>query len=46
VAAVSTAGLRPVAPAPIPHGSISGWVVLAVVLAVIVASGVVLASRR
>jgi hypothetical protein len=40
------AGLHPVAPAPVPHGSMSGWVVLAIVLAVIVASGVVLTSRR
>jgi hypothetical protein len=40
------AGLHPVAPAPIPHGSIAGWVVLAIVLAIVVASGVVLTSRR
>ncbi len=40
------AEIRPVAPAPTPHGSILGWVVLAIVLAVIVAGGMVLSSRR
>ena len=38
--------LHPVAPASPPHGSITGWVLVAIVLAVIVAGGVVLASRR
>ena len=36
----------PVAPATPPHGSITGWVLLAIVLAVVVAGGVVLTSRR
>jgi hypothetical protein len=40
------ADLYPVAPAPTPEGSIMGWVVLAVVLAIVVASGVFLTSRR
>jgi hypothetical protein len=39
-------GLYPVAPASPPHGSIAGWVLLAIVLAVIVTGGVVLNSRR
>jgi hypothetical protein len=39
-------GLRPVAPAAPPHGSVTGWVLLAIVLAVVVAGGVVLTSRR
>jgi len=37
---------RPVAPATPPHGSIIGWVLLAIVLAVVVTGGVVLTSRR
>jgi hypothetical protein len=40
------AELHPAAPAQPPSASIAGWVVLAVVLAVIVASGVILTSRR
>jgi hypothetical protein len=43
---VLLAELHPVAPAPTPEGSLAGWVVVAVVLAVIVASGVFLTSRR
>jgi hypothetical protein len=39
-------GVHPVPPAVTPHGSIVLWVVLAIVLAVIVAGGVVLTSRR
>ena len=38
--------LHPVAPATPPHGSMTGWILVAVVLAVIVAGGVVLSSRR
>ncbi|MGZ4339148.1 MAG: hypothetical protein ACXVQ3_03740 [Gaiellaceae bacterium] len=38
--------IHPVAPAATPGGSIAGWVVLCVVLAVVVASGVFLTSRR
>jgi len=44
--AVVIADIYPVPPAPTPGGSITGWIVLAVVLAVVVASGVMLASRR
>jgi hypothetical protein len=40
------ADLRAVAPAPIPAGSVLGWFVLAVVLAVLVAAGVFLTARR
>ena len=36
----------PVAPATPRHGSIAGWVLLAIVLAIVVAGGVVLTSRR
>jgi hypothetical protein len=38
--------LHPAAPPATPHGSILPWLVAAVVLAVIVASGVYLTSRR
>jgi hypothetical protein len=38
--------LHPVAPATPPSGSVTGWVLLAIVLAVIVAGGIVLNSRR
>jgi len=40
------ADVYPVPPAPVPDGSMLGWVVLAVVLACVVAGGVFLASRR
>jgi hypothetical protein len=40
------AELHPAAPAATPDGSVGGWLVLALVLAVIVASGVFLTSRR
>jgi cytochrome b len=43
---VLIAALHPAAPAHTPHGSIVVWLLVAVVLAVVVASGVVLASRR
>jgi hypothetical protein len=46
VAAVLFDSLQPVAPATPPHGSMTGWILLAVILAVIVAGGVVLSSRR
>jgi len=38
--------LQPVAPATPPHGSVIGWILFAIVLAVVVAGGVVLTSRR
>jgi hypothetical protein len=38
--------IRPVPPAPTPHASIAGWVLLAVILALVVAGGMVLSSRR
>jgi len=43
---VLIADLHAVAPAPIPGGSIAGWIQLAVVLAVIVAGSVFLTARR
>jgi hypothetical protein len=46
VAAVLFDSLHPVAPATPPHPSITGWILFAVILAVIVAGGVVLSSRR
>ena len=39
-------GLRPVPPAATPHGSVAVWVLIAVVLAIVCAAGLVLASRR
>ena len=36
----------PVPAGPVPSGSITGWIWLTVVLAVIVVAGVVLISRR
>jgi hypothetical protein len=38
--------LHAVPPAVTPDGSLAGWVVLAVLLAVVVAGGLVIASRR
>ena len=38
--------LRPVPQAPVPSGSIAGWIWLTIVLALIVTGGVVLTSRR
>ncbi len=40
------ADVRPAAPAIVDHGSIAGWVVLAVVLAIVLAGGLFLTSRR
>ena len=40
------AGIHPVAPAHTPHSSVEAWVLLAIVLAVVVASGMFLTSRR
>ena len=40
------ADLHAVAPAPIPEGSVVGWLLLAVVLAALVAAGVFLTARR
>ena len=38
--------LRPVPPAPQPDGSLTGWIWLSVVLAVLLAGGMIVASRR
>jgi hypothetical protein len=38
--------LRPLPQAPVPSGSISGWIWLTIVLALVVAGGFVLTSRR
>jgi hypothetical protein len=46
VAAVFLAAIHPAAPAATPHSSVAEWVVLAVVLALVVAGGMVLTSRR
>ena len=43
---VRLADIYPVAPADVPNASVVGWVVLAIVLAVVVAGGVYLTSRR
>jgi hypothetical protein len=40
------ADLHAVAPAPVPEGSVVGWLLLAVVLAALVAAGVFLTARR
>ena len=40
------AEIRPVAPAEPPHASIEVWVLVAIVLALVVASGLFLTSRR
>ena len=40
------ADIHPVPPAKVPDGSMVGWLLLAIVLAVVVAAGVVLTSRR
>jgi hypothetical protein len=39
-------GLHPAPPAPMPGSSLMAWIWLTVILAVIVAGGLVLASRR
>ena len=44
--AVFLGAIRPVAPAEPPHTSIELWLVLVVVLALVVASGLFLTSRR
>jgi hypothetical protein len=46
LAAVFLAALHPAAPAVTPHSSVVLWVLLAVVLALVVAGGMVLTSRR
>jgi cytochrome b len=43
---VLIATLHPAAPAHTPHGSIAVWLLVAVLLALVVTSGMVLASRR
>ena len=40
------ADLHAVAPAPVPEGSVAGWLLLAVVLAAVVAAGVFMTARR
>jgi hypothetical protein len=40
------ADIHPVPPADIPDASMLGWLLLALVLAVVVAAGVFLTSRR
>ncbi|HEU5363694.1 MAG TPA: hypothetical protein VFU56_10155 [Gaiellaceae bacterium] len=40
------ADIHPVPPAEVPSGSYLGWLLLALVLAVVVAAGVFLTSRR
>ncbi|HEX4527592.1 MAG TPA: hypothetical protein VH108_12725 [Gaiellaceae bacterium] len=40
------ANLRPLPQAPVPSGSVAGWIWLSILLALIVAGGVVLTSRR
>ena len=45
-AAVPRFEVYPVPPAVTPDGSLVGWVVLAVLLAIVVAGGLVVASRR
>jgi hypothetical protein len=40
------ADLHAVAPAPVPGGSVVGWLLLAVVLAALVTAGVFLTARR
>ena len=40
------AHLHPVAPAVTPHSSFGAWLALAIVLALVLACGVVLGSRR
>jgi hypothetical protein len=43
---VQLADVHPMPPAPIHGDSLEGWILTAVILAVIVASGLVLSSRR
>jgi hypothetical protein len=38
--------LHPAAPAATPHTSVTAWLVFALVLGVVIASGLVLSSRR
>jgi hypothetical protein len=43
---VLVADLHAVAPAPVPGGSVAGWLLLAIVLGAVVAAGVFLTARR
>ena len=43
---VLIANLHPAAPAATPHASVVAWLVFAVVLGIVIASGLVLTSRR
>jgi hypothetical protein len=38
--------VRPVPPAPHPDGSLTGWIWLTVVLALVLAAGMIVSSRR
>ncbi|HST13311.1 MAG TPA: hypothetical protein VLJ44_00505 [Gaiellaceae bacterium] len=40
------ADLHAVAPAPVPEGSVAGWLLLAIVGAAVVAAGMFLSARR
>jgi hypothetical protein len=43
---VLIADLHASAPAPIPNGSVAGWLLLAIVVAAMLAAGVFLSARR
>jgi hypothetical protein len=43
---MTLADIHPVPPADVPDGSLLGWLLLALVLAVVVTAGVFLTSRR
>ena len=38
--------VHPVPPAPHPDGSLAGWIWLSVVLAIVLAGGMIVSSRR
>ena len=40
------AAIHPVAPPPSPDGSLAGWVWFGLALAIVVAAGLLIASRR
>jgi len=43
---VLLADLHAVAPAPVPGGSVTGWLLLAIVVVAIVTAGMFLSARR
>jgi hypothetical protein len=43
---VLLADLHAVAPAPVPGGSVAGWLLLAIVVAGVVTAGMFLSARR